>query len=179
MTHPITLTIVGFVLVLGLGLGFAINARRDEIGTTPLVELSANDTAGETRFGFVTEVAVSGDRYYLGLDEATWVTGEAAVDAAVRAGLCDAAAPETCTPNDFFIENPEREVAWYPMSDSVTIVLQTLSDAQGNQSEAELSLDAFRDLFTTAQSVQRWRSTPFWVRFESGAVTALQEQYVP
>jgi len=86
-----------------------------------------------------------------------------------------------CAPlNGYYIRNPEPEADTFPVSEIVTVRMQTKNPYKIVENEP-VSFDDFRDLLTeTSHGYQRFRNVPFWLELDaSGKVVAIHEQYVP
>ena len=183
MLNVISISIMCTVFGLGLALGYIIHSVKDY---GPRVEQTAlrsfEDAPREGRiFGFIASFESGSGGVYVTFDEAVWLSGEEARDAAIRAGLCTPEEREQCLPNDYYIENNSGETRDYLLSPDVRIVMETLhSDDNGAYlSGEEVTLGALRELFENPESARLWRRLPFWITFEGGSVTYVEEQYVP
>lgn len=186
MTHPLALGIMIIVFGLGIGLGLLIYAVKGETPSgaarTPSVVTMSQDAALDGRmFGFVSSIESSGSKAYLSFDAANWLTGEAALNAAITAGVCTPERPKECLPNDYFIENNSGETAWHLIAPDVLITMETLHhDSSGSYRSGEvISFSEFRQLFENPQTASLWRRLPFWITLSEGGVTRIEEQYVP
>ena len=183
MLNVISLTIMITVFGLGLTLGYIIHSTRDY---EPRVEQTMGRSSQSAPltgrlFGFVSSLRSEGGEVSVIFDEALWLTGERARDAAIAAGLCTPEEPEDCLPNDYYIENASGETQDYLLLPDIRIFMETLHHDEGGAylSGEEVSLGEFRELFENPESARLWRRLPFWITFENGSVVRIEEQYVP
>ncbi len=117
-------------------------------------------------------VSVSADS--LVLDEAEWLTDEAATAAMREDGVCPDGEP--CEPpNGFYIRNASPEVARYSISPAIELTMQTWShDEQGgynwNQTVPYVEF---------LERASEYRTLPFYAVVRGQEVVRLTEQYVP
>lgn len=117
------------VVAVGLGvLAFLVPVRvdTDSGGPAPVVEESpvAPIPDGEW-FGFVTVGEDETGQVTLGIDLAEMLSGQAAHDAAVEAGVIR---DDEDLPNDFFIDNPDSVVELVHLADAATITVLSGDD---------------------------------------------------
>lgn len=184
MTHPIAIGLMSIVLLLGVGLGLVIHAGRDYVGNSSTESEYSSGTSSENEgelFGFITSFESSGDRIYVAVDAARLFNGEAAVNAALSAGLCTPEDLGACAPNDFYIDNPIVESVWYTLSPDVNILMETLRHTEEGAyvSGERITLPELRQLFEDPRTATLWRQIPFWIEVEEGRITEIREQYVP
>ena len=126
-------------------------------------------------FGWITEIDASGS---LTFDLAYFYTGEEANEVAAERG------DETPVPNDYYIvnDNPKlRDLAVAPdvtisvfdwnrcCDERVTVDLATFADVMSNP-------DGFVE---NDGRLYYGQASPYWVTVEDGAVTEIEEQYLP
>lgn len=125
-------------------------------------------------FGFVGSVDADGRT--IAFDRAEFLTGEDANEAAAAEGL------ETPVPNDYFIVNDEEELSTLGLSPDVELVLLDWSRCCDETFVGELEAfgAAFEDPpFVQGDLIYQGPTSPYWVTVEGGAVTRIEEQYLP
>lgn len=125
-------------------------------------------------FGFVGSVDVDGRT--IAFDRAEFLTGDEANEAAAEEGL------ETPVPNDYFIENDEEELSTLGLSPDVELVLLDWSRCCDETFVGELEAfgAAFEDPpFVQGDLIYQGPTSPYWVTVEGGAITRIEEQYLP
>lgn len=184
--HPIMLGILSIVFVLGIATGLLIHVGRDyesqSVLEEPFVQSASQASEADGRvFGFVDTLSGSSEKIYLRFDRALWLTGEAATDAAISAGVCTPERSKACLPGGYYIENNSVELSLYVVSTGVRIIVGTLERGASiaYESRQSISLSEFRQLFEDPRSATTWRSVPFWITLKDGAVVSIEEQYVP
>jgi hypothetical protein len=113
------------VVAVGLGvLAFFVPVRVDtdsgQGGPTPVVEPPVAPIPDGEWFALVTVGEDETGHVTLGIDLAEMLSGQAAHDAAVDAGVID---DDEELPNDFFIDNPESVLELVHLVDAVTITV--------------------------------------------------------
>lgn len=108
------------------------------------------------------------------LDEAEWLTGDAASRAMREAGLCPDGEP--CEPpNGYYIRNVSPEAERYTVPDGFEVIMQTWShDEQGSYNWSQPVPYA---VFLGRAS--DYRSLPFHATVRGNELVRLEEQYVP
>lgn len=176
-------------LVLVVGLAAVLAALDSPVGETPTTSTSippTTTTGGDSSpsledgewFGFVT-VDTGGDIPLLVIDPAEMLTGDAAHDAAVDAGVI---AEDEDLPNDYFILNTDEEFLVMPMAPDGTISVVSALDA-GNQGVIDIELlAALMDGTYSGDPVYGiapGSPVPFQVKVVDGAVVNASQVYVP
>ena len=140
------------------------------------VMLEPEETS-ETWLGFIRSVTQTEDSWSLSFDDAQWLSGAEAQDAAIEAGLCTEETREDCTLNDYFIENRSTSTVMHAIDQDVLIFMQTWQhDEQGGLKESELSIEEFAGL---VEGSEHWDQLPYEVTLQNGVVTQIKEVYVP
>jgi hypothetical protein len=145
------------------------------------VMISADSALGEAEtMGYIVNLYEQGGQWHISFDPVEWLTGEDAVKAIVEDGLCDPSQSDCEPPNGFYIRNGDEQPISVPLSEQVTILMQTLSHApDGNfYWDEPIGLDRFRQILSE-NSASHLRDVPYWITVDGGAVTAIREQYVP
>ncbi|RJR13352.1 hypothetical protein C4585_02225 [Candidatus Parcubacteria bacterium] len=127
-------------------------------------------------FGFVH--AFTDNNTAMDFDDAVWLTGTVAEDAAIRAGICTEETRMECLPNDFFIENSEKKSERLAIHPDVTVVMQTWNmEETGGVRNQEISLTHFANLIN--DPTLHWRNLPYRITVVGDEVTRIEEVYVP
>jgi hypothetical protein len=124
-------------------------------------------------FGFIRSAREGSIRF----DEADYLTGEAAAEAAEEAG------DESPPPNDFYIRNTSEETRRIPLAEEVEIRVQASYPEAGVDWEA-ISIDQWLRLIegdATAVDFDWYGqgTLPYWVTIEDGSAVLLEEFYLP
>jgi hypothetical protein len=132
--------------------------RASGSGCTPGV-----DTLPDGRwFGFVA----SADESALSFDLACWFTGSAAVDAAAEDG------EESPPPNDYYVRNASDQLRQVPVGSDATV------ECLCNETDAtELIAMPYSQWLTERDG--RGYQPGVWLDVSDGAITLVEEQYVP
>jgi len=153
--------------------------RRDfEPFLTSFAFLPANSAAlrdGE-HLGFIHAVG-AGSRAYIEFDDAVWLSGAAGENAAIAAGLCTEETRSECLPNDYFIENSSALDETVPLEANARMFMQTWEAGDQGIMEKETGLADFAALIN--DSALHWSKLPYTITVEGGAVTRIEEVYVP
>lgn len=111
------------------------------------------------------------------VDTATWLTGTAAEDAAIRAGLCTEETRNECNPNGFFIERRDEKER-ISLDPNVHIIMQTWRmEETGEVAPREIDLATFAELINNPSL--HWRNLPYTITVENNAVIRIEEVYIP
>lgn len=142
--------IIGGLVVLGASIMAAVVIGMGVVGFLVPVEIDTDSDAGAPTvvtevaaatpipdgawFGFVTAAESETGEPMLGVDRAEMLSGSAAYEAAVEAGVIGVGEE---VPNDFFIHNPESIVEMMPLDDGITITVLS-----GNDPASSIVVDA-------------------------------------
>jgi hypothetical protein len=159
----------------------------DTTTTTSLVEGSTTTTeklsTAETRLadghikamGYIKKVWDQGGKHYISIDYAELLTGDAAVKAAVAAGVID---PGEDLPNDYFIRNTNPAQRQFQVSDSVAITTSTWHGEMNNP----VTWSVFKSFWGTTppdEEAAYLRDSPWWIERDGPLVLKIDEQYLP
>jgi hypothetical protein len=153
----------------------------------PSHEITFNRSGGQAtapseteRMGYIRGLWEQDGQQMIAFDQAYWLTGEEAAKAMREDGLCASADPDCQPPNGFYIRNLGDSLDAYPLSERVSITMQTLShEPDGSfKPDEPIDLERFRQL-PCGDSTSHLHSVPYWIRLVDGLVTAIKEQYVP
>jgi hypothetical protein len=145
------------------------------------VTITADLASGEAEtMGYILDLYEQGGHWHTSFDQVEWLTGADAVKAIVEDGLCATSGSDCEPPNGFYIRNRDERPISLPLSEKVTILMQTLSHApDGNSNWDEpIGLDRFRQELDE-NSASHLRGVPYRITVDGGAVTVIREQYVP
>lgn len=163
LAWKITISILGVLVLLGGALYlWALQAA------------SPSPLPGDgIRFGYIRGFDGANDSSMV-FDEARWLAGNDAVDAAIRAGRCTEATRATCLPEDFFILNDSTSTVALELGADVMIVAIE-PDEKNNLSEKTLSVDELKALAESEEG----RDEPYQIWIEQGRVTIIERVYLP
>jgi hypothetical protein len=145
--------------------------------TALLTDVLAETTPQDLpRFGFIRSIDHATST--LVVDEAEWLTGSAAVAAAVEDG--EAPPGTTDLPNGFYLRNRDADMVTVELAADVTITMPPLYSVSGME-QVPLDLATFTRLWTDeARAEHRYfPDAPYHLTYTDGVVTAITEQYVP
>jgi hypothetical protein len=166
----IILWIVGIVVVL-VGGFFVLNSYIYDQKQGDAATLVDGEHTGFIRAFIDNNVALS-------FDDAQWLTGKEAEDAAIEAGHCTEETRAECLPNPFFIKNASSKEERVPVDESVEVTLQTWKMEETGQITArEVDFAEFAALIN--DSSLHWRSLPYRLTIANGVVTRIEEIYLP
>ena len=147
-------------------------------------ELAPNDCKGND-IEPVTDVTAEGRLFgsikavnatSLELDEAEFLTGEAANEAAVEDGYIEEG---DTVPNDYYVDDPNQRITWLPISRDVVVELETYAE-DGNVGLAPRDYTDLVCIFEETVPIDRSHTQAwYWVTVTDGVVTRIEEQYVP
>ncbi len=153
----------------------------------PCHEITFNRSGGKATaperneiIGYIRGMWEQDDRQVIAFDRIEWLTGEEAAKAMREDGLCGSADADCQPPNPFYMRDLDDSLVAYPLSDGVSITMQTLShkpDGSFKQDEP-IGLERFRQL-PCEDSRSRLQSVPYWITLRGGLVAGISEQYVP
>ncbi len=126
--------------------------------------------------GFIHALTDNGTS--MDFDDAVWLTGTEAEDAAIRANLCTEETRDECTPNGYFIENTTPKDERVSVSLDASVTMQTWKmEETGQVMEQDLSLSEFADLIN--DPALHWHNLPYEITVKDNIVTHIAEIYVP
>lgn len=174
--------VVAVTALTGVALGAVFvpltRTSSDPKPTVNTIPAPTNGLSDGTWFGWV-RVHDAGGSVQLLIDPADMLTGEQARAAAVVAGVI---APHEDLPNDFFIDNPNREIFTNTVSADATLIVSSAVDPA---EEIYLTPRELHALFSGAYEgeliygIIPGQSIPMTVTVSSGLVTAAAQVYLP
>jgi hypothetical protein len=131
----------------------------------------------DEHFGYIRSVSDAGPAATLAFDEANFLTGKEAQQAAEKDGAIE---PGEAAPNDYYIRNPDKATKTYPIANDARITAKRCSLCRnGKPGELEPFLAAFMERGQTYNDPYRGKDSLYWLTIEDGRVVAIDEQYVP
>jgi hypothetical protein len=111
-------------------------------------------------------------------DDALWLTGKDAEDAAIQKGICTEATRAECLPNDYFIENTNESTVRIAISPEVKIIMQTWNmEETGRVEPVEISLEEFAPKINSEEF--HWHHLPYYITVKDNVVVLIEEVYIP
>ena len=111
-------------------------------------------------------------------DDAVWLTGKTAEDAAIAARLCTEGTREECLPNDYYIQNVSTKTVRVPVDPTARIIMQTWqAESTGQVGPREVSITSLAATLNTPGL--HWRELPFQITTEGNEVIRIEEVYIP
>lgn len=111
-------------------------------------------------------------------DDAVWLTGTAAQNAAIEAGRCTEANRSECTPNDYFIKNEKVRDESVLIDSNALLFMQTWKmEETGEVTEREIGLVDFAKLVN--DPTLHWRTLPYNITIQNGKIIRIEEMYIP
>ncbi len=176
--HPKTMVAVLALAVGACAQPTATSVPDPVVDTIPPVIDTTPEPAEASRFGFVSIDRTSGD-VVVDFDEAEMLTGDAAVEAAVEAGVI---AEGEDLPNDFFIVDGGTGIEQLELADGVSIAVLSGDDAGAT---LDVDLDALADLYDgsyegpAVYGIAPGQPVAMNVHTADGVVTAMEAVYLP
>lgn len=122
--------------------------------------------------------ALTDNNTSMDFDDAVWLTGTDAEDAAIRANLCTEETRTDCAPNDYFIENTSQKDERVAVSSQARVIMQTWNmEATGQVADQEISLDEFSRLINDPKL--HWNKLPYEITVRDNTVSKINEIYIP
>lgn len=131
---------------------------------------------GKVELGFIRAVNLGGDDTLL-FDDAIWLSGREAEDAAIDAGLCTNDTRSECLPNDFFILNVSKETETLEIDPRARFFTKTFDAEDTGILDKEINLARFAGLINDTQAY--WNKLPYNVTVKNRRIIKVQEVYVP
>ncbi|MFO0702468.1 MAG: hypothetical protein U0514_01110 [Candidatus Andersenbacteria bacterium] len=177
---PLIVTIVAATLLLIGGAGLAIWLLLAPHAV--VAPESTSNTTGHTSGTYTAFIAsYDGAATALRYDENTWTTGDAAKQAALAAGECTKLAD--CTPDGFFVANPEVRIDHATLASNVKITVYTKPDNSGlyTGGTGVVALPiSLADFATFLDRPDRNKNTTYELTFQSdGSISDIHERYQP
>lgn len=132
-------------------------------------------TGGESgrQIGFLRRVFTKSGRYYLTIDYVQFLTGQAAVKAAVEDG--EIKAGETLD-NDYYVRNQNPKLRTFTIKAGIPVTVETYVPT----GKASVSLAEFKAAMSPSDANNSsMRAAPWWITLKDSTVTKIAEQYIP
>lgn len=131
---------------------------------------------------FIKAFSVVNERAYIYYDEVNWLTGDEAIKAALESGACDEDRVGECLPNDYFIENKDKNIKRVPLQDKAEIIMTTYKTGEPTDVEEPLSFEEFGLIINNKKMV--WKDLPYDINLSRNMlgqlmVTKISERYIP
>ena len=170
----------GALLLLPSACGESGGAAAPEPTQTAPTTTVATTTAaprGAERFGYIRSVSTAGPAVTLAFDEAAFLTGKKAQEAAEADGAVEPGEP---VPNDYYIRNADKATKTYPLANDARITAKRCPLCRnGKPGEVGPFLASFMEGRQTYAAPYRGKYGLYWLTIEDGRVVAIDEQYVP
>jgi hypothetical protein len=145
--------------------------------TTTTVSTTTASARGAEHFGYIRSVSSAGPAVTLAFDEAAFLTGKKAQEAAEAAGAVE---PGESVPNDYYIRNPDKATKTYRLANDARITAKRCPLCRsGKPGEVAPFLASFMEGRQTYAAPYRGKYGLYWLTIEDGLVVAIDEQYVP
>ena len=96
------------------------------------------------RIGYIRGLWEQDGQQLIAFDQIEWLTGEAAANAMREDGLCASTDHDCQPPNPFYIRNLDDRLFVYPLSEGVSITMQTLSHEPDGSYRSDEPIDLER-----------------------------------
>ena len=162
-----------------------VSARTGQVaetkaGVDKLLQLLGGNTpvSYETRFGFIRGISENGNHRIL-FDEAEWLTGVEAENAAIAAGQCTQENRQECLPNGYYIKNTTAEQKEIVLDSRANIVMQTWKmEETGSVAARPIQVGEF--IFSVIRERSEvYTQVPYRITLANGTVVKIEEVYVP
>jgi hypothetical protein len=160
------------IAILACGCG---DRDKDPEPEKPLPPTVAIETA--ERFGYIRSVDASTEPATLEFDEAEWLSGEEAQEAAEADGAIEPGDP---VPNDYYVRNPDKSTRRLEIApDAAVTAIRCQLCRDGKPGNLEDFLASFSKRGQTYADDYRGAESQYWLTIEDGRVLAIDEQYTP
>lgn len=138
---------------------------------------STTAAPADEHFGYIRSVSAAGPAATLAFDEAAFLTGEEAQQAAEKDGAVE---PGEAVPNDYYIQNPDKATTTYPIANDARITAKRCPPCRhGKPGELGPFLASFMNGRQTYAQPYRGKYALYWLTVADGRVVAIDEQYIP
>lgn len=129
------------------------------------------------RFGYIRSVDASTEPATLEFDEAEWLSGEAAQQAAEADGAIE---PGDSVPNDYYVRNPNESTRRLEIAaDAAVTAIRCQLCRGGKPGNLTDFLASFSKRGQTLGDDYRGAESQYWLTIEDGRVLSIDEQYRP
>jgi hypothetical protein len=127
--------------------------------------------------GYIKRVYKKGSRHYLTIDYVQFLTGQAAIKAAIEDGFIKSG--ETLD-NDYYIRNQNTKLRTFIIKVGIPVSAETYFSGGTPVGKATLTLAEFQSAMSPSDANNgSMRAAPWWITIQNLTVTKIQEQYVP
>jgi hypothetical protein len=149
---------------------------RESNSAEPTESSTTTAAPADEHFGYIRSVSATGPAATLAFDEAEFLTGEEAQQAAEKDGV----QPGEAVPNDYYIRNPDKATTTYPIANDARITAKRCPPCRhGKPGELAPFLASFMKGRQTYAQPYRGKYGLYWLNVADGRVVAIDEQYVP
>ncbi len=128
-------------------------------------------------FGFIRSVDTSIDPVTIEFDEAEWLSGEAAQQAAEQDGVV---APGEPVANDYYVRNPDKSTRPWELAPDAKVTATRCEPCRGGKpGKLEDFLASFSKRGQTYADDYRGAESQYWIVVEEQLVVSIDEQYRP
>jgi hypothetical protein len=129
------------------------------------------------QFGYIRSVSTAGPAATLAFDDAQFLTGKEAQQAAEEDGAVE---PGESVPNDYYIRNPDKSTRTLRLANQATVTSVRCSPCrEGVHGKLGPFLASFMAPRQGYGAPYRGKYGLYWLTIEDGEVVAIREQYVP
>lgn len=129
------------------------------------------------QIGFMKKVYKKGSRYYLTIDYVQFLTGQAAIKAAIADGVIK---PGETLDNDYYIRNQNPKLRTFIILAAAPVTTETYFSSGSPVGKASLSLAELMSAMSPADAANgSMRAAPWWITLKNSTVTKIAEQYIP
>jgi len=128
-------------------------------------------------FGYIRSLSTTGPTTTLAFDEAQFLTGKEAQQAAEEDGAVE---PAESVPNDYYIRNPDKATRTLRIANDAAVTTVHCSPCrEGVHGKLGPFLASFMEPRRGYGAPYRGKYGLYWLTIEDGEVVAIREQYVP
>jgi hypothetical protein len=134
-----------------------------------------SESQSRVLFGYIRAVDVQNKT--IEFDDAVWLMGKDAEEAALAEGHCTEETRSDCVPNDYYILNPATSTVTLPLDTKVLVAMMTLHAESESIKETQISFEEFARLLNDTQLP--WHELPYQLFEDNNSITIIEEVYVP
>lgn len=134
--------------------------------------------ADGTHLGFIRALTDNGTR--MDFDDGVWLTGEAALEAAIAAGECEGVEQtyDNCAPAGWYIQNTDSTPESVGITSGAEFIMWTYEmETRGEPASIPITRELFGSLLGDAGA--HWDELPYTITIENGTVIRIEEVYIP
>lgn len=149
-----------------------LNDAKSKTNDNPAIS-NIDSSISEKAIGYIQAVYEKSGKKYLDIDYIQWLTGEAAITAAMEDKGCKR---EECIPNGYYIRNRNIQIRTFEISEKATILSLEGDLTKGKVITPKQFLAQFAD---ESEQNQWLKKAPYNIEVASGVVTKISQQYQP